>query len=146
MVALTVFVIGLAGQQVPSELAALAAKAKLSGAASAWCRAEFRSGHRGAFAAAMSSADGGGRYVALDSDGRVSELSTYKDSADLACYTPADARKLDAAIRKSETIQGRIRPRWKTTVVCGFVDPTAAVCWQYSPADRTFVRVGEWVT
>jgi len=31
-------------------------------------------------------------------------------------------------------------------VAADFVDETSAVCWRYSPADRTFVRVGEWVT
>lgn len=147
-----VFVLGLAAAQIaaaqefPSELAALAARARLNGPMTAWCRAEFRSGHPGAFAVGVTSADGHGRYVALDSDGRVTELGSFKRGADLSCYSRARAEKLDVTIRHSETINGHIRPRWNTTVVCGFIDATAAVCWQYSPTDREFIEVGQWVT
>jgi hypothetical protein len=150
-VASAVCVIGLAAavagaQEVPPALATLAAKAQLQGSVSAWCRAEFRTGHPGAFAVAVASAEGGGRYVAIDADGRLTELGSYKRTADLACYSRAEAQKLDAGIRQSETIAGQIKPRWSTTVVCGFVEDTAAECWQYSPADRTFVKVGQWIT
>lgn len=135
-----------AAQGIPSELAALAAKARLSGPVAAWCRAEFRSGHPGAYAVGVTSASGDGRYVALDADGRVTELGSFRRGADLSCYSPARAETLDVAIKQSETISGHIKPRWKTTVVCGFIDANAAVCWQYSPAERKFIKVGQWVT
>ena len=134
-----------AAQDMPSELAALTAKARLSQPV-AWCRAEFRSGHAGAFAVAVTSADGGGRYVALDSDGKVWALGSFKRNADLSCYSRAQAEKLDASIKQSKTIHGYIAPRSNSTVVCGFIDDTDATCWQYSPADRTFVKVGQWIT
>ena len=148
----TLFVLGLAAasiaaaQEMPSELAALVAKARLNGSVAAWCRAEFRSNHPGAFAVGVTSADRGGRYIALDSDGRVTELGFFKRNADLSCYSRARAEKLDVTIRQSNTIHGHITPRWNTTVVCGFIDDTSAECWQYSPADRAFVKVGQWIT
>jgi hypothetical protein len=133
-------------QETPPELMALAAKAKLDGQVAAWCRAEFRSGKRGAFAVAVSSGKKGGRYVALDSDGRATELGPYESAPDLSCYSRAKAEKLDESIKDSDTIHGEIRPRWKTTVVCGFSDDTTATCWQYSPTKRVFVTVGKWIT
>jgi len=134
-----------AAQEVPSDLTALAAKARLGGRMAAWCRAEFRSGYPGAFAVGVTTA-AGGRYVTLDPDGTVTELGPFTRRPDLSCYSRTEAEKLDVAIRQSATIHGSITPRWNTTVVCGFIDDTASVCWQYSPADRAFVRVGEWVT
>lgn len=134
-----------AAQDLPSALAALAAKARLERPVTAWCGAEFRPGHPGAFAVAVTAPDGG-RYLAIDADGRVTELGAFKRSADLACYSRAQAEELDATIKQSETVEGHVTPRWKTTVVCGFVDDTAATCWQYSPRDRKFVPVGGWVT
>jgi hypothetical protein len=135
-----------AAQPVPSQLSALAAKARLDGPVAAWCRGQFRSGHPRAFAVAISSAAGGGRYVMLESDATVTELASFTRSADLSCYTRAEARKLNVTIGRSDTIHGQVTPRWSTAVVCAFVDDTASVCWQYSPADRLFVRVGGWVT
>ena len=149
---MTLLAVGLAlaslsaAQQVPPELDALVAKTRQGGRVSAWCRAEFRSGHPGAFAVAIAALDREGRYVALDSDGRVTQLASFKGSAGLSCYSRAEAETLDATIRQSETIHGHIAPRWNTTVVCGFTEDTAAACWQYSPADRVFVKVGQWVT
>ena len=128
----------------PQELAASAAKAKL-GPILTWCRAEFQSGRQGSFALAVGD-HAGGRYLALDADGRVTALSEFMGRADLSCYTRAEAEKLERSIRQSETIDGRIAPRWNTTVVCGFTDNTTAHCWQYSPGDRTFVTVGGWTT
>jgi hypothetical protein len=111
----------------------------------AWCRAEFQPGHPDAFALAVASV-AGGRYVALDADGNVTELASFTRSADLSCYSRAEAEHLDVTIRQSDTIHGRITPRWNTTVVCGFIDDTSAECWQYSPGERAFVRVGQWIT
>ena len=128
----------------PQELAALAAKAKLAPIVM-WCSAEFQSGQRGSFAVAVGD-HGAGRYLALAADGRATALSAFSGRAELSCYTRAEAEKLERSIRRSETIHGRIAPRWNTTVVCGFTDNTTAHCWQYSPADRTFVSVGGWTT
>ena len=133
-------------QEVPAELANLVAKARLDGPVAASCRAEFRPGHPGAFAVAVTSPKGGGRYVALEADGRMTVLASFTATPDLSCYSRSRAEELDAAIRQSETIHGHITPRWKTTVVCGFGEDTAAACWQYSPDERAFVKVGEWIT
>jgi hypothetical protein len=135
-----------AGQEIPKELVSLTEKARLDGRVTAWCRAEFRRGHPDAFAAAVVSTDGSGRYIALHPDATVTELASYKRAADLSCYTRKEAEKLGRTIKESETIHGQIRPRWNTTVVCGFIDDTSAICWQYSPVVRAFVKVGEWVT
>ncbi len=150
--AVTLFVLGLAAastaaaQEVPSELAALAAKARLNGPVAAWCRGDFRPGHPGAFAAAVTSAAGGGRYVVLDADGTVTELGSFIRGPDLSCYSRAQAEKLDVTISESGIVHGHVAPRWNTMVVCAFLDDTTAACWQYSPAERAFVKVGEWVT
>ncbi len=133
-------------QPVPPELTSLAVKAHLDAPIVAWCRAQFREGHPGAFALAVRSPGGGGRYVALDTDGTATELARFEAGPDLACYSRAQAEKLSADISRSETIEGHIAPRWSTTVVCAFTENTAAVCWQYSPTDRKFVQVGQWVT
>jgi hypothetical protein len=129
----------------PAELQALVARAKLDGAVAAWCRAEFQSGQRGSYAVAAG-AGAGGRYLALDADGRATTLSAFAGRADLSCHTRAEAEQLDRSIRQSETIHGQVTPRWSTTVVCGFTDDTTAQCWQYSPADHAFVKVGGWTT
>jgi hypothetical protein len=65
---------------------------------------------------------------------------------DLSCYSPAQAQNLHQEIQRSETISGGIAPKFGTTVICGFVHPTTATCWQYSPAERVFVEVGHWST
>ena len=135
-----------AAQPVPPELSALAAKARLAGPVAAWCRGEFRSKHPRAFAVAITSAADGGRYAVIEMDATVTELGSFTRSADLSCYTREAARKLNGVIGHSKTIQGRITPRWSTTVVCAFVDPTTSVCWQYSPTERVFVEVGGWTT
>ena len=130
----------------PSDLTELIAKARVDGQLVSWCRGEFRPGRRRAYAAAVTSAAAGGRYLVLDADGTVLVLSPFKGGADLSCYTPAEARKLNESIRASDTIGGRVAPAFSTTVVCGFVDDTNAECWQYSPAARAFVKIGGWQT
>ena len=147
MVTLIVFAFALALQSAakpPQELASLAAKAKVAPILT-WCPAEFQSGQRGSFAAAVGD-HGAGRYLALAVDGPVTALSEFTGRADLSCYTRGEAEKLERSIRQSETIHGQIAPRWNTTVVCGFTDNTTAHCWQYSPVDRAFVTVGGWTT
>ena len=84
--------------------------------------------------------------MVFEADGRVDDLAAFGSAAGLSCYTRAEASSLDDTIRSSDTIHGHVAPRWNTTVVCGFIDDTNAVCWQYSPADRAFVKIGEWVT
>ena len=134
-----------AAQPVPSALSTLASKARIDGAIVSWCRGEFRSRRAGAYAVAVGTAIGG-RYVILESDATVVELAPFTGGADLSCYTPAEARKLNQAIRDSVTIDGEITPSWRTTVVCGFVEDTRALCWQHSPAKGVFVQIGEWIT
>ena len=146
------FVLGLGdgqsspAQDVPADLSRLMAKARLDGPVVGWCRAEFRPGHPGAFAVAVTSSGGDGRYVALDADGRLTVLASFTGGVEVSCYTRSRAEKLHSTIKQSETVEGHITPRWKTTVVCGFVHDTGAACWQYSPVDRKFVKVGEWIT
>lgn len=131
---------------VPQDLAALAAKARIEARISAWCPLEFGRGRRGGYAVAVPSPTGGGRYLVLRPDSRAVELALFTGAADLSCYTPAQARRLDRALRASETLQGHIKPAGRSTVVCGFVAQTSARCWQHSPAVRAFVEVGYWLT
>ena len=84
--------------------------------------------------------------MVFEADGTVDDLAGFGSAASLSCYTRAEANGLDDTIRSSDTIHGHVTPRWDTTVVCGFIDDTNAVCWQFSPADRAFVTIGEWVT
>ena len=130
---------------MPVEVEALVASAKVDGTVTAWCRAEFQSGQRGGYAVAVETG-AGGRYLALDDNGRTTTLSAFMGRPDLSCYTRADAQQLNRSIGQSETIHGQIAPRWNTTVVCAFTDDTTAQCWQYSPADHAFVNVGGWTT
>lgn len=134
-----------ASEEVPADLAAISAKARLEGPVAKWCRSEFRPGHAGAFAVAVASKHGG-RYLVVETSGRTFPLASYSGRPDLSCYSPAEAQNLNDTIAKSETIQGQVQPWWPTTVVCGFVENTHAVCWQYSPTENAFVQVGEWVT
>ena len=133
------------GQDLPPALVALAHTARLEGQITAWCRAEFRAGYASAFAAAVST-PGGGRYVALDSDGKVTELARFAGKPEIECHTRGAAEKLALTLRQTRTVHGDLVPRWGTTVVCGFVDATTARCWQFSTSDRVFVQVGEWFT
>jgi hypothetical protein len=135
-----------ARQSVPAEVLKRAERARVSGVIAAWCQGEFRSGRPGDIAAAVTGTGGGGRYVVLDSEGNVSELATFKRKPDLSCYSRARALELSRAMARSETVEGRIAPRWSTVVICGFLDDTSATCWQYSPAASAFVQVGSWTT
>jgi hypothetical protein len=128
-------------QDPPRELSELAARAGLPAPVGAWCQGDIEPDGGARFAVAA-----GAHYLILRRDGTTIDLAAYEDKPDLACYTPAEAAKLSTSISESETIEGRIEPRWSTTVVCGFTDNTTAACWQYSPAERKMVRVGGWVT
>lgn len=130
----------------PAELDALLAKARIDDPVAAWCAGAFASGRPAGYAVAVASPRGGGRYLALGVNEAPVVLAPYSGGADLACYSAAEANGLNRSIAGSRTIHGRISARWDTAVVCGFVENTHAVCWQYSPKDRTFVKVGEWVT
>jgi hypothetical protein len=133
------------GQGVPANVQKLAAAAGVASSVVAWCGGELRPGRRGDVAiAASSSADS--RYLVVGPGSSAVELAPYAGRPELSCYSPAQAVKLDRSIRDSETIHGQITPRWRTTVICGFVEETRAVCWQYSPAARAFLKVGEWIT
>jgi hypothetical protein len=101
-------------------------------------------GHRAGFAGAVPSA-GGGEYLAFDADGRVTVLPSFTRGADLQCHSRAEAEELATAVSQSVAIHGALTPRWDTTVICGCIDDTSAE-WQYSPIDRVFAKVGQWVT
>ena len=130
----------------PAELDALLVRARVEGQVKAWCAGKFVSGRTGAYAVAAPSPGGGGRYLVLGVNEAPVVLAPYSGSADLACYSAGEAKGLNRSIAGSRSIQGRISPRWNTSVVCGFVENTNAVCWQYSPTSKAFVTVGEWVT
>lgn len=132
-------------QPPPPDLAALLTRAGADGQVMAWCQGEFRRGRPGGYAVALANPHGR-QFVVVDAQGTVMALAAFTGDADLACYTPAAAAALSVTIRRSTTIEGRVAPRWKTTVVCGFIENTTAKCWQYSPASRAFVRIGGWVT
>ena len=133
-------------QSVPAQLAEVAAKAGLDRPVTAWCSGEFRAGRPGAFAVAVTSVAAGGRYLVLESDAIIHELGPFTRRPDLSCYTRAEADRLNVTIGRSDTIHGQLAPRWNTAVICAFADDTVAVCWQYSPDEGVFVRVGGWVT
>jgi hypothetical protein len=124
---------------LPPDLSALISRASIGGRVYSWCPVAD------GFAAAMVG-KGEARYVALHADGRTETLAVYTGGPDLTCYSRREAEKLDAAIRSSETIEGSLTPRWDSTVVCGFVEDTRAICWQFSPNNRAFVVVGGWTT
>jgi hypothetical protein len=130
---------------VPAELVALLAKASISDRVVDWCAAAFQAGQKGAYAVALE-ARSRGCYVVVTPDGGVTELSVFDGAPDLACYTAPEARKLDETIKQSETIEGSLAPQFNTTVVCGFVEATQAVCWQYASRVRRFIVVGRWRT
>ncbi len=73
----------VAAQPAPSELSALAAKARLDRPVAAWCRGEFRSGRPGAFAVAVASPAGARRYLVLEADATIVELGSFTRGADL---------------------------------------------------------------
>ena len=133
-------------QTLPDDLARMAASARLAAPIVGWCSGQFQSGRKSAYAVAESSSTDGGRYLVLEADAAVVELAPFTGRPDLACYTPARARALNSSIGQSGIIHGKIEPRWPTTVICAFVDDTSAVCWQYAPGERRFVRVGQWIT
>jgi len=133
-----------AWQSTPAELSAIAAAAGIEQEVSAWCRGEFRAGYPGTFAVAVGSS--GGRYLIIERNSSPIELARFTGKPSIACYSRSEVRTLADSIRRSATIHGGVASRWNTTTVCGFVDNTTSVCWQYSPDDRTFVKVGEWVT
>lgn len=134
----------LTAQQGTADLAQLLAKAGVAGTAVASCRGELRVGHPDDVAVAVS-ADAAGRYVAV-MDGTAYELSPFSGKPELSCYTVREADRLTAEIAKSDTINGRVTAEWDGTVVCAFIEPTIAVCWQYAPERKGFVRIGGWTT
>lgn len=139
-------VTALTAQAPPSpDLAPLLARAGITAAPLASCRGEFRIGHQAEFAVALPE-PGGGRYVILQDDGRTQVLTSFAGTPELSCYSLREADRLNDTIAKSATMNGRVVAEWDGTVVCGFLEPTIAVCWQYAPEDRTFVRIGGWTS
>jgi hypothetical protein len=126
--------------QVPPNVRTLATEAGVAEPVLAWCQGRLRPGQGGYAVAA------GGRYLAIDGSGAAVELAAFEGKPELSCYSRAQARDLHRDIQRSETLSGRIAPRFDTTIICGFVDATTATCWQYSPAERAYVEVGGWTT
>ena len=133
-------------RSAPRELSHLLVNAHIELPVAGWCRADFERNRRSGFAVAVLDSARGGRFVAMLADGTPHVLGSFEGAADLSCYTLSAARKLNSTLQRSDTIQGSVAPLWPTTVVCGFVEPTTAACWQYSPAAHQFVKVGEWTT
>ena len=131
--------------QSSPELTALLGRAGLTAPVSASCRGEFRPGHAGDWAAALGAAPDG-RYVVLQDDGQTQELAGFAGKADLSCYSVREADRLNDTIAQSTTMNGRVVAEWDGAVVCGFIEPTIALCWQYAPEARKFVRIGGWTT
>jgi hypothetical protein len=126
--------------QVPSAARRVAAAAGIPDPVLAACQGQFRPGQRG-FAIAA-----GGRYLVLDGSGTPAELARFEGKPDLSCYSRAQARDLHREIQRSDTLSGRVAPRFDTTTICAFVEATTATCWQYSPAERMYIEVGGWTT
>jgi len=135
----------LTAQQGAADVAPLLAKAAVAGTAVASCRGELRVGHPDDVAVAVSEGGAGGRYLAV-MDGTAYELSPFSGKPELSCYTVREADRLTAEIAKSDTINGRVTAEWDGTVVCGVIEPAVAVCWQYAPERKGFVRIGGWTT
>ena len=106
----------------------------------AWCQGRLRPGQPGYAVAA------GGRYLAIDGSGAAVPLATFEGTPELSCYSRTQARDLHRDIQQSETLSGRVAPRFETTTICGFVNATTATCWRSSPAERVYVEVGGWTT
>ncbi|MFN7915517.1 MAG: hypothetical protein U0Q55_09260 [Vicinamibacterales bacterium] len=128
-----------------ADLPALLTRAGISVTPLASCRGEFRPGHPGDYAVALPD-PAGGRYAVVQDDGKVQALAPFTGTPDLSCYSLRDADRLNDTIAKSQTMNGRVVAEWDGMVVCGFIEPTIALCWQYAPEDRAFVRIGGWTT
>jgi hypothetical protein len=133
------------GEVLPDDLSALLSRTPYEGRLETWCRVAFDSSGPAAFAVALATARGK-VYATVGGDAQIVVLAEFRGGSDLACYTRREAEKLDASIRDSEGMHGSVTPRWDSTVICGFVEDTMAVCWQFAPDERTFVRVGRWTT
>lgn len=139
-------VLRVGAQQTDPALEAVLNRAGLHGRVEASCRGAFLPAQEGDFAVAVGDSPGAGRYLAVQKDGHVHELAEYAGKADLSCYTVREADRLNANIARSDTMNGRVVAEWDGTVVCGFIEPTIAVCWQYAQERRQFVRIGGWTT
>ncbi len=139
--------VSVAGQPVAAPAPeVLAVRAGIRGTVAASCRVEFGPAHSSGVAMAVSERDGGGRYLVIDDGAHPRELASYSGTPDLSCYSVREADGVNATIARSATINGRVTAEWDGTVVCGFIEPTIAVCWQYAPEQERFVRIGGWTT
>jgi hypothetical protein len=130
----------VAAAQAPPDVRQWANQAGVTAPLLAWCQEQFRPGRRGWAVAAN------GRYLVIDGVGKAVELAAFTGTPDLSCYSRAGALDLNQSIQRSETLSGRIVLPFGTSIVCGFIDPTTAKCWQYSPPARAYVDVGGWST
>ena len=133
------------GEALPRELSSLLARSPYEGRIETWCRGNFDGSEAAGFAVALVTARGT-VYATVRGEAELVMLASFTGRPDLSCYSRREAEKLNASIRTSGTISGSLTPQWDTTVVCGFIADTEAVCWQYSAEERKFVKVGGWVT
>lgn len=138
----------VSGSQAPGapDLTVRLSRAGVAATPLASCRGEFRIGHSDEYAVALPAGASEGRYAIVQDDGVVAELSAFTGKPDLSCYTLREADRLNETIARSSTINGRVTAEWDGMVVCGFIEPTIAICWQFAPEERKFVRIGGWTT
>jgi hypothetical protein len=130
----------------PPELERLLAVTVPRGTLAAWCELSKAAPNAPRRFALQIGSPGGGEYLVVQAGASAQLLTAYEGAGELACHTPEQARALDRAIRRSQTLQGGLRPRGSGAVVCGFTSATTAVCWQAAPAGGRWLRVGGWST
>lgn len=130
----------------PPHIAEVAAGAFPDGAAVAWCEgrtSENLDDHL--YAVAVAHGQNGGTYL-IHHAGKSTSIGDFSSSPEVQCMPVAQARKLNETIKQSEGIHGGMELSGPGAVVCVFVEPTQAECWQYSPSKRSFFRAGGWET
>jgi len=139
--------IDAAAQLQSPEMRQLADRAGFGPQVVRWCPVDPAPGRPRAYAVAVKSPAGGGRYLVLETDGTVLPLLPYSGDVDLSCYPRERADEVSAALKAStNVVQGQLVPRWNATVICAFVESTQAVCWQFDPDRQSYVEVGRWRT
>ena len=111
-----------------------------------WCQVPTAAGLPSGVAAAVESAPMAGHYVAIQPDGKLFQLAPYSGKPEVSCHTPASARALSRLVGGTPTVAGAVAPKGKGMVVCGFIEPTVAQCWQYSVSRRMYFSIGGWAT
>jgi hypothetical protein len=144
-VALLLAAAGALAAELPAAFAGALREAGLDGEVVSSCSLSSRRAQPQAHAVQLATASGG-TYVVVERGRPPSVLAQFQGRGELSCHTPQQARRLHAALARSETLRGALRPRWNTTVVCGFTSATEAACWQYAPPHGRYTRIGGWLT